>query len=302
MTETSSYKLLYLLSVLDDGECTKNQIVEKFKKNNIPITKSLITKYVEQICEYGIEIKSKINNKRENVYFIEKNDFVLEFSEDELNVISDVKKLLTSQKDYKKIRKIMCLFYKIAKYIKDKDIQREIVDFGYFSTLNWFLVQQLEEHCKEKNVINIEYILPQGECKVITIHADCLKMSNWSQRLYIHGILAGGKCFSHLPVDRIYMVKNVVEKNVAFEIKMDIIRYVVSKDAYKEVSKDDKEKIIKDDGLNVTIERINDDEFYLIQRLLSFCPEIYYISCERIKMLLQEKLETLKALYGNRNY
>ena len=48
MDKTSSYKLLYLLNMLTQGECTKNQIVEQFEKINMPITKSLITKYVEQ--------------------------------------------------------------------------------------------------------------------------------------------------------------------------------------------------------------------------------------------------------------
>ena len=40
-----------------------------------------------------------------------------------------------------------------------------------------------------------------------------------------------------------------------------------------------------------------DDVFYIIQRLLCFCPYIYYISDENIKNLYKEKLELLKANY-----
>ena len=297
MDKTSSYKLLYLLNMLTQGECTKNQIVEQFEKINMPITKSLITKYVEQFSEYGIEIKSKTNNERENVYYLEADDTVLEFSEEELNVISDVKKLLISQKDYNKIRKIMRLFYKIARHINNKEIQRDFIDFGYFSTVNWFLVRQLEKHCEEKNIITLEYIMPQGECKLITLHVDCLKISDWSQRLYLHGVFSGSKHFSHLPVDRIFMVKNVVKRNQLLDVTTNTLTYTVSKDLYTNSFEDEKETIIEDNGEKLTIERVIDDEFYLMQRLLSFCPEIYYISDEKIKKLFQEKLEILKALY-----
>ena len=37
--------------------------------------------------------------------------------------------------------------------------------------------------------------------------------------------------------------------------------------------------------------------FYIIQRLMSFCPDLYYISDENIKNKVKEKLSILKASY-----
>jgi len=300
MDKTSSYKLLYLLNILMQNEYSKNEIIEQFNKVDVDIAKSLITHYIEQYAKYGIDIKNKINKNRENIYYVEQEFSDIEFEKEELNAISDVKKILITQKNYNYIRKTMRLFYKIAKCIKDKDIQREIIDFGYYSTLNWNLVQQLEKHCEEKNIIAIEYILPQGECMVIKIHADSLKVSDWSQRLYLHGVFVGSKHFSHLPVDRIFMVREVIAKNKTIEVNTNFVTYVVSKKTYDEVFFDEKEKIIKDDGEKLTIERQIDDEFYLIQRLLTFCPDVYYVSDEKIKNLFKEKLENLKASYDER--
>lgn len=299
MDKTSTQKILQLLNILSCKEYTKNEIIEEFKKADMPIAKSLINKYIEQCNQNGFEIKSKVNNKRENVYYIEKEETALELSDEELDVISDVKKLLVLQKDYNKIRKTMHLFYEISKYIEDKDVQREFIDFGYYSTLNWFLVKQLEKHCEEKNLITFEYILPQGACKLITMHADSLKVSEWSQRLYLHGVFEGGRHFSHLPVDRIFAIKSVEQKAKRLDMSTENLVYTVSKEAYEKAYQDKKEEIIGEDGEKVTIERPADDEFYLIQRLLSFCPDLYYVSNSRIKDLFKEKLETLKTLYDD---
>lgn len=285
--------------MLQEGEYTKNEIIERFASVGIQVTRPLIIRYIEQFQNYGVKVCHRVNEHRQKVYYINKADTNLEFTREEMDAISDAKKLLIAQKNYDRIRKTMRLFYKLAKCMKDKDMLREFVDFGYYSTVNWYLVKQLEKHCKQKDVIALRYIVPQGECRIITIHADALKVSNWSQRLYLHGVFEGSKHFSHLPVDRIFMIKNVVKRSKRFDIVTNMLTYVVSKKLYEKMYVDAREKIVETNGDKVTIERPIDDDFYLIQRLLSFCPEIYYISDERIKTLFKEKLEILKASYDD---
>lgn len=299
MDNSSTQKLLYLFNILADGEKTKKDIIKEFENANITLCRSLINKYVKQYQQYGIDIKNKVNNKRENVYYINDTTPTLDFTREELNVISDVKKLLIAQKNYNRIRKIMCLFYKLAKYIKDIDMQREFVDFGYYSTLNWFLVRQLEKHCQNKDVIALDYVVPRGECMNVLIHADSLKISGWSQRLYLHGVFKDSKHFSHLPVDRIFIIKNVITKAKRFDISTNMLSYTVSKKLYQATPIDLQEKVVKETKNEITLERPVDDDFYIIQRLLSFCPEIYNISDERIKTLFREKLEILRTSYGD---
>lgn len=281
------------------SDCTKTQIVEGFKEDGIEITRPLVTRYINQLIKSGVDIKTKTNNKRENLYGVEKRENELDFSQEEFAVISDVKKLLISQKKQDRIRKTMLAFYKVARYIKNNENIRKFIDFGYYSTINWCLVLQLEEHCEKKDIIVLDYILPQGGNKFITIQADRLDISKYSQRLYLHGILKNSKHFSHLPVDRIYMVKNVVEENAKMELVANSVTYTVSRKMYDKLFVDEKEEIVKIEGDKITLKRPTDDEFYLLQRLLYFCPEIYYISDERIKTLFKEKLELVRALYKN---
>ncbi len=299
MKVSSTDKLLYLLNLLIDDDYTKAQIIEKFSENGVNIQRSLITNYIERFHKCGIDIKSKVNEKREKVYYYEKKETDLFFTKEEMQAISDAKKILISQKNYDRIRKTMRLFYKLSRYIKDEDDKLKFIDFGYYSTINWNLLRRLEWHCKNKDVVSLDYILPTGGNKIITMRADSIKTSTWSNRIHLHGLLCDRKYFMHLPIDRIYMVKEVIKEKESFSDIQNNLIYKVSKKIYEKSFVDDKEQIIETNKDVVTIKRPIDDEFYIIQRLLSFCPMIYDISNERIKMLLKEKLELVKALYSN---
>ena len=59
----------------------------------------------------------------------------------------------------------------------------------------------------------------------------------------------------------------------------------------------EKEKVIGKSGNLVTIQTPLTDDFYLVQRMMSFCPDLYYISDERIKKLVKDNLKILKDIY-----
>ncbi|MBR5303351.1 MAG: hypothetical protein IKU37_00820 [Candidatus Gastranaerophilales bacterium] len=300
MKALSAFKILFLLNLITEKEQTKKTIIKNFENSDIKITPTLITNYIHKLIESGFDIKTKINDKREKIYFIVREKTNISFSEEELFVISDLKKLLIAQKNHDRIRKTMRLFYKISQFVEDEDTKLKLIDFGYYSTINWNLVRQLEEHCEKKNLILIDYILPQGGNKLIEINADRLKISDWSQRLYLHGILENTKHFLHLPVDRIFMVKKVIKKNNKTNVIHNTFVYTVDKNMYDKMFVDEKESVLRIEEDKITLERPIDDEFYIIQRLLQFCPKIYYVSDERIRNLLKEKLLLIKAMYGGK--
>ena len=65
----------------------------------------------------------------------------------------------------------------------------------------------------------------------------------------------------------------------------------------------DKKEMLDEIKNNIaTIKRPIEDEFSLIQRLLSFCPELYYISDNNLKNKVIEKLNILKDTYNNDPY
>lgn len=296
--QSGKNKFLYLLNLLSKGGYTKKEIIENFKKNGIKITNSTISNYINLYKQNDFQINEKIAFNKEKIFTLHEEIPTINLNEEELNIISDIKKLLRAQKDYIQIRKAIRLFYKIAQYIPDEETKDIFINFGYFSTLNWNIIEELEKHCKEKNLITICYNLPYDNNREITIHADNIISSNYSERIYLSGILNGAKQFSSLPIDKIKSIKRIDEKNKKFDIETDTITYVVSSRIYKKSAKDTKEKIIQRKKDKLIIQRPIDDEFYLLQRLLYFCPDLYYISDEKIKNLLKEKLEKIKNNYG----
>ncbi|MBQ8476701.1 hypothetical protein IJ531_06545 [bacterium] len=293
----SSLKLLFLLNVLLRGEFSKNEIIEEFKKNNFQIQKTTVGNYIQKLKNYNIPIVVK-QIKNINYYSLDKK-YKVELTQPELNAAQDVKKLILSEKNPDIIKKAMRIFYKFALFVKNKDTRRELADFGYYSKINWLLVKELENHCRSKNIITIDYIMPDNSNKYITLHANSIKPGDLSERLYLTGIFKGDNKLSQLPIDRIYTVKKVVEKNAKINIKTDILTYKISKEMFDKTGLDDNEELdyIKDNI--VSIKRQIKDIFFTLQRLLYFCPDLYYISDPKIKELVKEKLYNLKDMYSN---
>ena len=138
--------------------------------------------------------------------------------DDEIDISNDVKRLIAAEKNQEIIKNVMRIFYKFALHIENDDKKEELINFGYYSKINWLLVKQLKEHCKNKDIIMIDYLLPNNENKYLTIHADTVKTGDFSDRLYLSGVLENDNKLSQLPVDKIFMNKKVVKENVCMDL------------------------------------------------------------------------------------
>lgn len=291
----SSSKILLLWIFLKEDKFTKQQLLEKFAQNEIQISKRTLDYYLSKLKKYE-EIKVQIKGKK-TFYYIENPPSKLVLDKKDKLALLDIKNLLKLEKNYKHIKEAIKLFLKISLYIEDFEERSEFLYFNYYSTLNWFLVKELEKHCKNKDIIEIDYILPYGANKFITIHADEICQSMTSERLYLKGFLEFSDHFSILPIDRIFKIEKVVRKNARYEKIMDISTYVTSKEKFEELGLDEKENIYGEKNGRIIIKRPKDDDFYLSQRLFNFCPDLFYISDNKIKKEIEEKLKTMKETY-----
>lgn len=292
----STDRALFVLNLLSLGKFSKNQIIEEFKKQNINITISTINNYLEKLKQYEIPIKSEKENNI-SYYFLEKKFIEPDFTQEELSILQDIKKLLILEKNFDNIRKAMRIFYKVALLVDNQEKRLQLIDFEYYSKINWRLVKELKNHCLNKNIITFDYLLPNGNHRFLTLHCDKLKVDNTTDRLYLWGVLENDYKFSRLPIDKIFMIKNIKEKNVRFDMEVKVLTYKISKEIYKKTTLDEKETMTNIKNNIVTIKRPIDDSFSTIQRLMYFCPDLYYISDEKIKKSVEEKLLILKDSY-----
>ncbi len=296
MQNSSIYKILFLLKLLCEKDYTKKELLDEFKKSNIKTSGVSISAYIKKLKQNKINIEI-YKKKNKNIYHFKRNPAQFNLTKEETDAIYDIKKLLYAKKDYNKIRKVIRLFCKLIFFAKGDELRSNLLDFGYYSSLNWCLVKVLEEHCKNKDIILIDYILSEGKNKKLTVHADDLRIGDWSNRLYLWCTLDKSKYLSYISVDKIYMVEKIIQKNVPFEVFKNTLRYRISKSLYEEIDLNKKEKLVFLDNKFATIECPLEDDFFIIQRLMSFCPDLYYISDEKIRNKVKEKLEILKTSY-----
>jgi len=299
LRDKRTYKALFLLNLLSQRAITKNEIIYEFAKNNVRISKTSIVNYIEKLKAYNIPI---IVKKRDGVdfFYLDKQSLLLDISEFEARVAQDIKKLYVLQSDFENIRAAMRLFYKFALLVPESNVRAQLADFGYYSKIDWRLVEELKHHCKDKNIIELEYILPEGGSKVIQFHADEIKIGNWSQRLYLKGTFAFAEKFSELPIDRIYMIKKVISELYRFDIETDVLTYKIDKESAENMELDPCEAVTRIEGDYAYVKRPIDDNFRVIQKLLYFCPNLYYISDKGIKDKVQDKLYVLRDMYDDR--
>ncbi len=291
----SSSKILLLWIFLKEGKYTKQELLEKFAQNDVKLSKRTLDYYLSKLKNY-VDVKSQIEAKQARYYIENKPPKLFLDKKDKLALL-DIKNLLKLEKNYEHIKEAIRLFLRISLYIEDFEERSEFLYFNYYSTLNWFLVKELEKHCQNKDIIQIDYILPSGGNRFIVIHADEICQSSTSERLYLKGFLEFSDHFSILPIDRIFKIEKIVRKNVRYEKIMDISTYIISKEKHEELGLDEKERVYGEKNGRIIIKRPKDDDFYLSQRLFNFCPDLYYISDNKIKKQIEEKLKTMKEAY-----
>ncbi len=296
LKKQSSFRVLFLLNMLFDKERSKNEIIEEFKKNNIEIKKTTVLNYINKLKENNISIITK-KIKNTNYYSVEKNAPV-SLKHLELSAASDIKTILASDKRIDFVKNLIKVFYKFSLHVKDNNTKFELVNFDYYSKINWGLVKQLEKHCKNKDIISIEYITPSEELKTLTLHCDMIKIGDMSKRLYLSCILNGDNKLSQLPVDKIFTVKKIIKKYAKINLKTNVLIYKISERMLNETGLNKKEKLLEVKNNIATIKCPTSDTFFTLQRLMHFCPELYYVSDENLRNLVKEKLYTLKEMYN----
>ena len=292
----STYNMLFLANLLLENKLSKKEILKKFSLLKNEISLATLNNYLKKLKDNNIALKKDGLN-----FYIDCSSYDFELTKDNIKALNEIKKAVIAEKNYKIIRMVMRFFYKISKFIKNEDLKYELMDFGYYSELNWDLIYKLESHCKNKDVILIDYILPYGTNKPEEIHTDKITPSTTSQRLYLEGIIKGGKTFSKLPIDRIYMIKKTIRKKLMFNVETDTLTYRILKNTWDNALIDLKEKVTDYNENYYEIETPITNEFFLIQRLFEFCPDLIYISEGKIKNSIIERLETLKTIYDNKN-
>ncbi len=274
-------RLLAILQILQKGEVAKNEIADFITKEFCikEFSKETLKLDINTLIASGFEIKRKGSGEGFR-YLLNKKILFRKFNKEETEILGLIKEAALELSDYKQILFVKSFFEDIRECFPC-DFSSEILDFGFYNRVNPIIVKKIETLIKDKKCCKIIYDSPSKGKREIGGIPDKIVKRNGKLYLNCYAKKYDGKIT--LRVDNIMSVEET-DKIPEFEILYEKpVRYTVKKDYLENHPLLESEKIIKTGGKRVEIESDEEDEFFIIQRILSLGTNCLKIDNDKIK-------------------
>lgn len=263
-------------------------IQERFSSDTLRI-------YINSLRTIGCDIigANKSNDKK---YKLISHPFNYNIPKSQLKAIAKLYKNFYDKVDIKDVITIEKLFQKIALSIKDENTKGFLRGLSRLKGIDQDVLNDLLIHCKNKNQIKFLYNSPKSGEKEIEIIAD--KLAFKSEKLYLWGNNLTHKEYSFFALDRILKICSIkmLKSNETFPPLKIIYELYNCNENY--ILESD-EKIVETFEDKIIVEAIGNNEFSLIQKVLSKAGSCKVIQPEDFKNKILDKLKLMEKNYEN---
>lgn len=288
----SAYKVLLLLKFLLYSPLTVQQIFEIFEKDafvNQQPNKNALRLFSKSLRKIGCKIeKPTILNK--NRYILNENPFLIDFNEDEINLLNKFRNNPYEKNNWKSILNSNSLINKICLIINNKSTIEKLKSENSLSQINPDTILELNELCKNRKTALFRYFSGLRLCNFEMI-TSFLKYEN--DKLYIWGFSPIFQELSYIRVDKIKKIStfDVISPKIT---NKEIIRYKIFNKNY---IPNENEYIVEktDEYLVIDYKILN--YFHTIQYFLEKGDECKIISPEAFKSDVISIAEEIKKGY-----
>lgn len=285
----TAFRIISILKMLLKEPLNDEEINKKLQENienSRSLSRDTICIYINTLRSIGCEISRPCKNNNYK-YILKYHPFKLNFSQDEINAIVEVRKYVSMIGDWKSAIKIDELFNLVIKHMdmetkkyfssaKKTALCREIALENITKDLDL-----IESYCKQKSHILITYDSPNSGEKEISIKAEKLTLENGS--FYLWGYNYEVDESFYLRLDRVKSInllniKEESKQNKAFEVKYKLTGRVVSA-----FIASDTEKILEKNNNELIIQAKVINKFKFIQDILSYGADCVVLSPDSIK-------------------
>lgn len=289
-------RTLFILDILLKGPASKKEISDILINNPHlkNVTAEGITIDINTLKSAGFEIDNL--GKKENYrYKINWNPIKFKLAKSELRVLCNMKNAVIELYEPIFIIKLHKLFEKITKYIEN-DSNNELMNFQYFLNINSELFMELYALTKRKKDVKILYNSPHTGKKEISIKLKEIKYNN--SKLYLTGFCPDYPNTTVLRIDNIIRVIKILkpDENIN-KTKIKAICCKIKPAAKEKMNLLNEEKILLENKNFIKIELKSDNEFMIIQRLLSYGDDLISIKNKDIKEKYLSELAEIKKIY-----
>lgn len=288
-------RTLLLLTLLSTGPKNAEEINNFFLTNNIldkAYSKDTLRMDLNCLKSYGIKISRA--NKNDGRYILLSSPFMLKITKKEIKALSklyymDIEKLSVTQLiTYHK------LFNKLADFTDSQELKELIKGISILKNLNIELLEELNNECKNKNLILINYHSPRATTeREIKIKTDYIGFR--SSQLYLFGFDTERNKHVFLNISRIKkIILRFLDKDIP-EAPLTTVKFRLKN--FENYALENTEIILdkNDNEALITGQYYND--FIAIQRMMYFAEDCTVIEPQEIIDQIVEKLLNMRKHY-----
>lgn len=295
----TAYRALLLLSLLIKSGISKNKIISTFYKD--PILKKkfaddTITNTINTLKIWGCEIQrpSPANDYK---YTLVNHPLKLNIDENLISELNKIRLNACNFYDHNVIFEINTLYAKVAENLKDKELAGKILNEAPFSQYNAELIKTLDDYCKNKQSVTIQYNSPKNGLESLDFVADEIRYENL--RIYLWGYNCKYEEYSYLRLDRVKTIEKIPLKYKLSDIQPIRVRYKLTGSSRSMFLANDYESIVEAYEDYIIIEANVKNKFNFMQRILYFASDCTIIAPESFKTEVLEHIISIKRGYEN---
>ena len=261
-------RVIVLFSLLLESPKTVEEINDAYDKNPLikdKVSYDTIRNDINALRDAGCVISrtTKTNNK----YILISHPFGLDFSNSYLKSIEKVYNSIYTTLSFDELFAFDNLFYELSLIVTDSSYQDKLLQISKLSGIDKTLLKDLLKYSSLKNQITVLYKSQAGDIKKHNLLAE--KVAFRHGKLYFFCIDLDWNKNAFYLVNRIHKIVDVKLKADKPEFKKFKAKYKIlniNKDNYV---LSDNEKIIDDSAGNLIIEAETDNDFIMMQNVLS---------------------------------
>lgn len=291
----TGFRLIGILEVLYKKELTRADIINWF------VEKQKIKSFSIETLKLDLNTLNKLGYKLDRIRkntlnYLSFNQEIKMVMLDETEVIFmlAIKNLAMELLDYKEIFVLKKFFKKVSKFVQDEH-KAQFNDFKFFNFVNEKIILILENAISNKKSCEILYDSPSKEKKKIEILP--LQILTRNNKFYL-------KCYSKTHtgivsyrIDNIKAVNILLKQEIFEEIKKPKERFVITKKYYDFGLLQKQENIVEENKKFLTIETDEENDFFLMQRIITMQKDCVGIKNKEIKEKILDSLKETMEIY-----
>lgn len=291
----TGYRTLVILTALMESpksnaeinDCLlHNQYIkEKFSSDTLRI-------YINSLRAIGCEI-TQANKSSDKKYKLISHPFAYDIQKSQIKALAKLYKNSYEKLDIREVIAVEKFFNKLAESVQSETTKEQLKNITLLKHIDTELLNDLIVHCKNQNQITFLYNSPKSGPKEIELIAD--KLSFKSEKLYLWGKNLTHKQYSYFALERIIKICSIKIFKTKEEFPITTVIYELKN--HPDYIPEPNEKILERVNNKLKIQLTSENEFSVIQRILSMAEDCQVIEPETFKTGIINKLRTMEKAY-----